>query len=70
MLYSIMLYKEVRMDMRAEGVAQVALRLPHSWREVIKAEAGKNHRSMNSEIICAIETAMKIKGVSLEQATA
>lgn len=45
------------------------LRLPNGWREAIKAEAGKSHRSMNAEIIAAIETAMRIKGVQLESAS-
>ena len=42
------------------------LRLPNGWRDVVKEEARKAHRSMNAEIIAAIETAMRIKGVSLE----
>ena len=42
------------------------LRLPDGWRDVIKAEAKKRYRSMNSEIIDAIETAMRVKGVSLD----
>lgn len=45
------------------------LRLPDGWREAIKAEARKGHRSMNAEIIAAIETAMRIKGVQLEAAS-
>ncbi|MBO29086.1 MAG: hypothetical protein CML61_10100 [Rhodobacteraceae bacterium] len=43
------------------------LRLPDGWRDTIKGEAKKSHRSMNAEIIAAIETAMRIKGVQLEQ---
>lgn len=42
------------------------LRLPDGWRDVIKAEAHKSHRSMNAEIVSAIETAMRIKGVRLD----
>ena len=42
------------------------LRLPDGWRDTIKVEAQKNHRAMNSEILAAIETAMRIKGVQLE----
>lgn len=38
------------------------LRLPDGWRDAIKAEAARNHRPMNSEIIAAIETAMRVKG--------
>ena len=45
------------------------LRLPDGWREAIKCEAQKSHRSMNAEIIAAIETAMRIKGVTLESAS-
>ena len=44
------------------------LRLPDGWRAVLKDEARKSHRSMNAEIIAAIETAMRIKGVQLERA--
>lgn len=42
------------------------LRLPEGWRDVIKVEAKKNHRAMNSEIFAAIENTMRIKGVQLE----
>ena len=42
------------------------VRLPKGWRDTIRAEAHKSHRSMNAEIVAAIETAMRIKGVSLE----
>lgn len=45
------------------------VRLPDGWRDTIKAEAKKAHRSMNAEIIAAIETAMRIKGVQLETAS-
>lgn len=48
---------------------QFQLRLPNGWRDAIKAEAKKNHRPMNSEILAAIETAMRIKGVKLESAS-
>lgn len=47
---------------------QYMLRLPDGWRSAIKAEAKKSHRSMNAEIVSAIETAMRIKGVQLESA--
>ncbi|MFG6535795.1 Arc family DNA-binding protein [Sulfitobacter sp. CS16] len=43
------------------------IRLPDGWRDTIKMEAAKSHRTMNAEIIAAIETAMRIKGVQLEQ---
>lgn len=47
---------------------QFNLRLPAGWRGVLKAEAKKEHRSMNAEIVLAIQTAMRIKGVNLENA--
>lgn len=43
-----------------------SLRLPDGWRDIIKGEAKKAHRSMNAEIIAAIEAAMRIKGVQLD----
>lgn len=45
---------------------QYMLRLPSGWRDAIKDEAKKSHRSMNAEILAAIETAMRIKGVQLD----
>ncbi|MFE3836939.1 Arc family DNA-binding protein [Pseudogemmobacter sonorensis] len=42
------------------------MRLPDGWRDAIKVEAKKSHRSMNAEILAAIEVAMRIKGVRLE----
>lgn len=42
------------------------IRLPDGWRAVIKAEAAKNRRSMNNEIVEAIATAMRVKGVTLD----
>lgn len=42
------------------------LRLPAGWREAVKAEAKKAHRSMNGEIIAAIEAHMTSKGVKLQ----
>lgn len=45
------------------------LRLPDGWRDVVKAEAKKGRRSMNSEIVAAVETAMRIKGVALPEPT-
>ena len=42
------------------------VRLPDGWRERIKLEATKNHRSMNAEILSAIEFAMCDKGVKLD----
>lgn len=45
------------------------IRLPDGWRDVIKVEAAKNRRSMNSEIVEAIAAAMRMKGVSLEIAS-
>jgi hypothetical protein len=43
------------------------VRLPDGWRDRIKEEARKAHRSMNAEIVAAIEIAMRMKGVPLEQ---
>lgn len=34
---------------------QVALRLPDGWRDAIKDRAARNRRSMNSEILAALE---------------
>lgn len=48
-----------------KNVDKYMLRLPDGWRDQIKVEAGKSYRSMNAEIIAAIETAMRIKGVQL-----
>lgn len=48
---------------------QYMLRLPKGWRDAVKDEAKKGHRSMNAEILAAIETAMRIKGVQLESAS-
>ncbi|WP_420415829.1 Arc family DNA-binding protein [Marinovum algicola] len=45
------------------------VRLPDGWRDVIKSEAAKAHRSMNAEIIAAIEQGMLAKGVALELPT-
>lgn len=42
------------------------LRLPDGWRDVIKRTAKEEDRSMNSEILNAIRTAMRIKGVQLD----
>ncbi|UFS67753.1 Arc family DNA-binding protein [Paracoccus denitrificans] len=42
------------------------MRLPDGWRDAIKMEAKRSHRSMNAEILAAIEVAMRIKGVQLE----
>lgn len=42
------------------------LRLPDGWRDKVKEEAAKCHHSMNAEILNAIQTAMRIKGVQLD----
>jgi len=54
-------------DYPSKRLDQFPVRLPDGWRDVIKSEAKKAHRSMNAEIVAAIETAMRIKGVQLEQ---
>lgn len=46
------------------------MRLPDGWRGMIKDEARKNHRTMNAEILSAIELAMRVKGVHLESGIA
>lgn len=48
---------------------QFVVRLPDGWRDAIKAEAKKERRSMNAEILSALEIAMRIKGVQLESAS-
>lgn len=45
---------------------QYMLRLPNGWREAIKAEAKRSHRSMNSEIVAAIEAALRGKGIQVD----
>lgn len=35
---------------------QYMLRLPDGWRDAIKAKAARNRRSMNSEILAALES--------------
>ncbi len=45
------------------------MRMPDGWRDAIKVEAARNRRSMNAEILSAIEVAMRIKGVQLESAS-
>lgn len=45
------------------------MRLPDGWRAAIKIEAAKNRRSMNAEILAAIEVAMRVKGVQLDSAS-
>lgn len=57
------------MDYPSRTADRFMVRLPDGWRDTIKAEAKKAHRSMNAEIIAAIETAMRIKGVQLETAS-
>ncbi|WP_418024971.1 Arc family DNA-binding protein (plasmid) [Paracoccus sp. TD-10] len=55
-----------RTDYPSGQLDQFQLRLPKGWRDRIKQEAARNHRPMNGEILAAIETAMRIKGVQLE----
>lgn len=47
---------------------KIIIRLPDGWRDVIKAEAKKSHRTMTGEVVAAIELAMSLKGVSLDPA--
>lgn len=44
---------------------KLILRLPEGWIDVIREEAEKSHRSMNSEIIAMIEAAMAAKGINI-----
>lgn len=41
------------------------LRLPDGWRAAIKARAVKNHRSMNNEILAALEGVVTAAGGDL-----
>lgn len=55
--------------MTKQGGEKYIIRFPAGWRDVIKAEAAKAHHSMNAEILNAIQTAMRTRGVQLEQPT-
>lgn len=46
------------------------LRLPNGWRDAIKSEAARNRRSMNNEILDAVEVAFAAKQVALPQQSA
>lgn len=50
----------------SQKLTQFPIRLPDGWRDVIKAQAKSERISMNSFLINAIETAMRIKGVQLD----
>ena len=54
------------MTRAAQDSDKFIVRFPPGWRDKIKVEAAKQRRSMNSEIIAAVEVAMRIKGVSLD----
>lgn len=45
---------------------QFTVRMPDGWRDAIKVAARKERISMNSFLVNAIETAMRVKGVSLD----
>lgn len=45
---------------------QFVMRLPDGWRDAIKNAAKASRRSMNAEILAAIEAGMATKGVQLE----
>lgn len=53
-------------DYPSRTAERFIVRLPDGWRDAIRVEAKKERRSMNAEILSAIETAMRIKGVTLE----
>lgn len=44
---------------------QFVVRLPAGWRDAIRGEAKRARRSMNSEIVAAIEAAMAAKGIQI-----
>lgn len=46
--------------MTYRGADQFGLRMPEGLREKVKATAKANHRSMNAEIVVAIEAAMQM----------
>ncbi|MEB3419894.1 Arc family DNA-binding protein [Salipiger marinus] len=54
------------MDYPSRQADQFVIRFPDGWRDAIKAEAAKSRRSMNAEILSAIEFAMKERGVQLD----
>lgn len=54
------------MTRTAQTSDKVMLRLPDGWRKAIKIEAIKSHRTMNGELVAAIEAGMKLKGVQLD----
>lgn len=43
----------------SERADQFGLRLPDGWRDAIKARAARNRRSMNSEILAALESVVR-----------
>lgn len=56
-------------DYPSQTADRFIIRLPDGWRDVMKAEAARNRRSMNAEFVDAIAVAMRIKGVQLESAS-
>ncbi|WP_191569528.1 Arc family DNA-binding protein [Paracoccus yeei] len=56
-------------DYPSQTADRFIIRLPDGWRDVMKAEATRNRRSMNAEFVDAIAVAMRIKGVQLESAS-
>lgn len=53
-------------EYKSASADRFMIRLPDGWRDVVKDEARKSHRTMNAEILAAIETAMRVKGVQLD----
>ncbi len=43
----------------ARGINPLQIRLPHELREWLKAEAERNRRSLNSEIVARLEASQK-----------
>lgn len=49
---------------------QYIVRFPSGLREIVKAQAARNRRSMNAEIVVAIEAAMQMTAGQVSEATA
>lgn len=54
----------------ARNIPQILLRLPEGLKELIKAKAAENHRSLNSEVIYIFEQYVKQEEKRNEQRTA
>lgn len=54
----------------SETADRFLCRLPNGWRDAIRDEATRNHRSMNAEVTACLETAFRVKGIALPEASA